>query len=339
MNYDELAVVCEQLAGMLRTGMPLPESLSQVAGTLPRGRVRRETERLAADLARGEPLGKAVDRGRLPVLMKTALAFGIDDMVLAETLSAAATHYRRHHELWSRIRLLVGYTAGVAMLGIGFMAAILSLLIWYQASSNLEFEAWGLMNALGCSKPRIIPWRSSILPALFLWLVEGVILVGLILIGFSRVVRERLFWRLPGAKEAQLCLLASGISLLMRQGRTLPEALEVVLASTSRHPAWTDLRHWQKRLADGYVGLWETTNRYKWFPPMFVWLIDRDGENLEFGFRRAAEIYEARVLYKASLWQHCLLPVGLWFISGSILTAGILFSYQMLKSSFLNGDL
>jgi len=334
MNHDELAVVCEQLAGMLRVGMTLPVALRQTAATLPRGRMRRELERVESRLAEGQPIASAMAESRFPVLMKQAFAFGADEVVLAETLAMAAAHFRRHHELWSRTRLLVLHGGGLLLIGIGCVTVTLTLVASIKFCLAPDyFPLFEPMNALGYSQSSAssFGWLYSLLWPLAAWLLAGIVLVGSALAIFNRAVRERLFWRLPGAKETQLCLLASAIALMLRRGRTLPEALEVVLASTSRHPAWDDLRYWQQRLADGYVGLWETTNRYKWFPPLFVWLIDRDGQDLEFGFRRTAEIYEARAIYKTTLWQQCLLPIGFWFIAASVLAAGIFFSYAMLR--------
>ena len=53
MKYEELAFVNQQLAGMLKTGIPLEGALRQLCAQMRRGRLRAELEALEADLAAG----------------------------------------------------------------------------------------------------------------------------------------------------------------------------------------------------------------------------------------------------------------------------------------------
>ena len=59
MNYDELGLMNQQLAGMLQAGIPLEGALQQLCRTMRRGRWRTEFESLAAELTQGVPLEQA----------------------------------------------------------------------------------------------------------------------------------------------------------------------------------------------------------------------------------------------------------------------------------------
>ena len=60
MNYEELAFVNQQLAGMLKSGIPLEGALRQLCANMRRGPCRTELEALERDLARGVPLKDAL---------------------------------------------------------------------------------------------------------------------------------------------------------------------------------------------------------------------------------------------------------------------------------------
>ena len=62
MNYDEFAFFNQQLAAMLREGIPLEGALKQLCAGMRSGPLRGEIQQLEADLARGTPLKEALAR-------------------------------------------------------------------------------------------------------------------------------------------------------------------------------------------------------------------------------------------------------------------------------------
>ncbi|MBM3832726.1 MAG: type II secretion system F family protein [Verrucomicrobia bacterium] len=60
MKADEFAFLNLQLAGMLRSGIPMEGALRQLCATMRRGRLRSELQRLETALANGTPLAEAV---------------------------------------------------------------------------------------------------------------------------------------------------------------------------------------------------------------------------------------------------------------------------------------
>ena len=55
MKNDEFAFLNQQLAAMLRDGIPLEGALRQLCADMKRGTLRSELEKLEAELARGVP--------------------------------------------------------------------------------------------------------------------------------------------------------------------------------------------------------------------------------------------------------------------------------------------
>ena len=66
MNYDEFAFFNQQLAAMLRDGLPLEGSLKQLVEGMRAGALRQEIELLGKDLAQGTPLAQAMTKRNLP---------------------------------------------------------------------------------------------------------------------------------------------------------------------------------------------------------------------------------------------------------------------------------
>ena len=99
MNYDEFAFFNQQLAAMLRDGIPLEGALRQLCAQMRQGPLRREIESLEADLAKGVPLADAVKSRKLPELYSQMLRVGVQSNDLPgvlDTIEAA----RMRPQVW-----------------------------------------------------------------------------------------------------------------------------------------------------------------------------------------------------------------------------------------------
>ena len=77
MNYEQIAFFNHQLAGMLRSGIPLEGALAQLCEGLQQGNWRNEITQLEADLREGIPLAEAVERRKgLPEFYRHMLRLG-----------------------------------------------------------------------------------------------------------------------------------------------------------------------------------------------------------------------------------------------------------------------
>src|SRR5947207_9509683 len=119
MNYDEFAFFKQQLAAMLRDGIPLEGALKQLSEGMRTGLLRAEAEQLEADLARGMPLKEALSRRRLPEFYVRMLEVGARSNDLPGVLTLLADHYHRANALWTRLKGLMVYPLLVLLVSLG----------------------------------------------------------------------------------------------------------------------------------------------------------------------------------------------------------------------------
>src|SRR5262245_34567928 len=276
MNYDEFAFFNQQLAAMLRDGIPLEGALKELSAGMKDQPLRAEMELLEGDLARGTPLKEALLRRNLPGLYRWMLEVGARSNDLPGVLTLLADHYQRAGTLWNRLKGLMVYPLIVILVSL-VLTTVLSIVFSHFLSNFLgEYAIISPRVALGAM------WGPPI--------VLGVVaLLGII--GISNPTwRARLRWRIPAFREASLAQLASGISLRLRTGTTLPEALALAETLESNSPAAAALAQWRLMVEAGHgkPAQWQTA--LPPFPPMFLWLVQKGGENLSAGFQKAAEI-------------------------------------------------
>src|SRR5947199_804863 len=126
MNYDEFAFFNQQLAGMLRSGIPLEGSLKQLCAGMRTGRLRDEMQQLEAGLARGIPLKEAVAQRALPPFYIQMVEIGVRSNDLPGVLTLLADYYHRANALWTRLKGLMVYPLLVIVVSLG-LTLMLSL--------------------------------------------------------------------------------------------------------------------------------------------------------------------------------------------------------------------
>ena len=309
MKLDEFAFFNQQLAAMLRDGIPLEGALRRLCQEMRAGSLRTELQSLEADLARGTPMADALKPRQLPELYKRMILVGVKSGDLPGALTMLADYLQRQHLIWTRLKGLMVYPLIVltgAFLLSCFIAAILSSFIW----PNLIFLAGNP------STPVIAAgvWMAPVLLAIAL-------VIAVITIALSPA-RRALRWRLPAFKESSLAQVASAIWLMLKNGVPLDDALALTEQMEEGTCAAVELAQWRQRLASGRGKFSEMAVPGSAFPPLFVWMIANSGEDLADGFRRASEIYQARALYRIELLLYSALPC-------SVLALGIMIFSQI----------
>jgi type II secretory pathway component PulF len=302
MNYDEFAFFNQQLAAMLREGIPLEGSLKQLSAGMRSGPLRSEIQQLEADLARGTPLGDALGHRKLPVLYRRMVEVGVRSNDLPGVLILLADHYHRAHALGTRLKGLMVYPLIVLVVSTA-LSLLLSVLMtrFLRGFSDQLAPPTGLM--LGLWVP---PFATAAL-----------VLVGLAAVLFPGW-RRRLRWWLPAFREASLAQLSSALALMLRNGTTLAEALALAEALESDSPARAALAQWRARVESGQGKPAQWPNPTRPFPPLFLWLIQKGGEDAAAGFQQAADVYQARAGYRADLALYGALPVSVLFMGQMI---------------------
>ena len=322
MKYDEFAFFNQQLAAMLRDGIPLEGALGQLCANMRRGELRTELERLEADLKNGTPLPAALAARKLPEFYVQMLQVGVQAGDLPGVLVMLADYYQRADTLWTRLKGLMLYPLLV-------LIAAFALSCFFTVIFRRVFDS-NFMATMGIQTRPILlvsVWAPPIL--------IGLILAGLGLILMVPSARRSLRWRVPAFKEARLSQLASAMGLMLKTGGNLNDALGVVQKLEAGTPASRELAQWQQRLAGGRGNFPEMAESGKAFPPLFRWLVGNAGEDLAGGFQRASEIYSARAVYQSDLFLHAVLPLSVLLLGAMIL--GQVFPLARTFAALMNG--
>ena len=296
MNYDEFAFFNQQLAVMLREGIPLEGALKQLCLGMRVGPFRAELEQLQAELARGTPLKEALSRRALPPFYVRMVEIGARSNDLPGILTLLADHYHRANALWTRLKGLMVYPLLVIIVALGL--TLLVALVFGRFLSHFFDQLAGPPSLLVASM-----W----MPPVFLALAAILVLVAISIPSW----RARLRWRLPAFREASLAQLASAIALMLRNGATLPEALAMAEMLEASSPAARTLAQWRSLVESGQgkPAQWPATNRP--VPPLFLWLVRQGGEDVAAGFQKAADIYQQRAAYRIEMALYGALPISI----------------------------
>jgi type II secretory pathway component PulF len=297
MNYDEFAFFNQQLGAMLREGLPLEGALKQLSEGMRVGPLRAEVEALNEDLASGTPLKEALARRHLPEFYKRMLEVGAASGDLPGVLTLLADHYHRVNATWTRLKGLMVYP--IILVVVGFALTLALSLVFRHFLTGLMDQFAIPFTLLG----------SMWVPPLTLAVIAVVGAVALYVPSW----RARLRWRLPAFREASLAQIASAMALMLKKGTPLAEALGMAEALESGTPAGSALGAWRQRVAagEGKPSQWPVIRP---FPPLFLWLVSKGGEDAATGFQKAAEIYQGRASYRIELALYGALPISILFL-------------------------
>lgn len=332
MKLDEFAFVNQQLAGMLRSGIPLEGALQQLCATMARGELRGELEALRTDLATGTPLPAALAKRRLPPFYVQMLRVGVASNDLPGVLTLVAEYYQHSHSIWTRLKGVMVYPVIVVVVSLVVSAILAAMFSWVQQGfidifrDLLEGKELPMMTGLFVRYGTWLLWCPSLLV-----IGLGTLLAGLLARPASR---DWLRWRCPGYREASLWQVASSLELLVRGGCPLPDALGLVEQMETDPVARAKLASWRQQIAAGKPVLAALTAPSRRFPPLFGWLIASGGEDLPAGLCRAVEIYRARAEYRIELLLHAALPVSV-LVLGLLVAAQVFVVGQMVVANFL----
>jgi len=326
MKTDEFAFFNQQLAAMLRDGIPLEGALRRLCQEMGRGTLRSELQLLETELAKGVPLEEALAAHKLPDLYKRMMLVGVKSGSLPGALTLLADYYQRQNNLWTRLKGLMVYP--LIVLFATFAVSGLFAFIWLRIVSPAWFGFNDLMQGaqLPAATRAALPLMQNlwIFPTFF-----GLLFLLVVAIMFVPALRDAVRWRLPAFKEASVSRVAASMHLLLKGGVNLPESIGLVQRLEGGKAA-ADLHQWSENLARGLTRFSEIAAVNRVFPPLFVWLVSNAGEDLAAGFQRAAEIYQSRAAYRTELALYAALPVAVLFLGAIILSEG-----YMLVSAFL----
>jgi len=307
MNQDEFGFFNQQLAAMLREGLPLEGALKQLCAGMKTGSLRAEMQQLEADLAKGTPLKDALARRELPEFYKRMVEIGTRSNDLPGVLTLLADHYHRVNALWTRLKGLMVYPLIVIVVSLG-LTLILAMTFSKFLADFFSPSGWGA----GAPPFALVAsmWMPPVILALFAMLCVAAVSIP--------SWRARLRWHLPAFREASLAQLASALALMLKNGTTLAEALGLAQALEATTPAGRTLAEWRRLVESGQGKPTQWPPATKSIPPLFLWLVQKGGEDPAAGFQKAAEIYQARAAYRTELALYGALPISMLLLGQMI---------------------
>ena len=334
MKYDEFAFFNQQLAAMLRDGIPLEGALRRLCQEMRAGSLRNELQSLEADLAKGTPMADALKPRQLPELYKRMILVGVKSGDLPGALTMLADYFQRQNNVWTRLKSMMTYPLIVM-----FVAFLISLVLAFVWSCVIGPSFMSVFSGMGIELPAATVFALSTLKTIWVFpVVLGVLFLLVAAIVFLPGLRGRFLWRLPAFKEATVARIGAALTLLLKNGVSLPDAIGLVEQLESSTAAAADLQRWQKLLAAGTVKFSEVAAGNRMIPPLFVWVVASAGEDLAAGFNRAAEIYHTRALYRTEVALYSVLPIASLFLGVVVLSqASLVISMFLPFITMING--
>ncbi len=305
MNYEQLAFFNQQLAAMLREGIPLQGALRQLCGSMRGGRLRAHFARLEQALAEGTPLDEALGASGLPELYCQMVRVGVRSDSLPAVLTIVADHYRRVATIWARLKGVLFYPLLVLALALG-----LSLYVVFGLQPKAIEMLEDMHVAVDVAGLR---FRALGPPA-----VLAALLVAAVVVLAVPATRRWVRWHVPPFRDASLAQLASSLALMLRGGCSLGEAVSLLSRLEGSTRAGRVLLDWRARLAEGTSRFRDVAAGGGLVPPLFVWLVETGGGDLAAGFERAAEAYRERAEHRTELMLSGALPVSVLVVSAMV---------------------
>jgi type II secretory pathway component PulF len=319
MKYDEFAFFNQQLAAMLRDGIPLEGALRRLCQEMRVGTLRDELQALEADLAKGTPIADALKPRQLPELYKRMVLVGVKSGDLPGALTMLADYFQNQNNVWIRLKSMMTYP--LIVMFAAFLVSLALAVLWNCVIGPNFKDVFG---GMGVALPGATQFAFASLRSIWAFpLTLGCLFIFMACVVFMPAMRGKFLWRLPAFKEATVSRIASSLTMLLKNGVPLPEAIGLV-GQLETSPAAADLERWRSRIAAGAVKFSDIAAGNKMVPPLFVWVVASAGEDLAAGFKRAAEIYHSRAVYRTEVALFSVLPVASLFLGAVVISQAFL---------------
>ncbi|MDY0167028.1 MAG: type II secretion system F family protein [Thermoguttaceae bacterium] len=308
LNLDELAAINEELAALVRAGMPLEPALKRLAGDMP-GRLGRRARELAKRLGRGEALDDVLADPKMgfPPMYVAILRAGQRSGRLAPALELfAETLARVRHTR----RAVVG--ACVYPLIVIFVALQIGLFTASRILPSINQATRAFLGAPVAARDLWLPWgiaAAALALGTFLWWLRSRRASSLVP-GDVGGTLAWLPWMWPVARWSRQAILVDLLRLFVDQGVPLPEALRSAARCTDDRRTMRAAVAAAEQIEAGNAMPGADASGQAALPPLLRWLLvsaQREGRLLP-ALEAASRRYHQRVVLAAER-ARILLPV------------------------------
>jgi type II secretory pathway component PulF len=328
MTLNDLIALNDEIAALVRAGVPLEEGLSELGADMP-GRMGQVAALLAEKTARGESLENALlDQAiALPAAYRSVVQAGVRSGRLPAALEAVAASARRTVETQRSALVAVSYPLFVVSLvwiGLAIFCAILaprlaaSMLAMGIPAHKFFSVLAGMGRGAWCWGP-IVPILLAVL--LFAWWRES---TGVSVL-HSRSA-DRLFGWLPWMGRMMQCTRSATfldvLALLIENQTPLDEAVALAASASGDYQTIRAARRLSEMIQKGQLQPGHLASDPA-FPPLMNWLVYSAGRGgvLIPALRQSAETYHRRARMQSNLVRVVLPALLTVVVAGGITAA------------------
>jgi len=328
VSLEQLTALNDEMAALVRAGVPLEQGLRALASELP-GRPGRLAELLALRMEAGESLAQIVadmDR-RFPPVWRAVVTAGLRSGHLSAALESLASTARRTAEVRKIVGAGILYPVIIVVIAFGlFVFLVLNIApVMLQARHDLTGESDVILTGLD--------WLGQTV----LWWAIPIPLIAIVLLGWWWYRSGRLLWsRRDTAKPWQWLCCGAGIRQTLHNGRmaTFAEMMALLVkqripmhesvalaAEVSGGSAFTEASHRMADLLQRGEVLTRREDIPAGFPPLLGWLMMSNGRQPDLGdaLLRTASVYRRRA-ENAATQTAIYLPMTLTVLVGGTVT-------------------
>ncbi|MDP9142389.1 MAG: type II secretion system inner membrane protein GspF [Pseudomonadota bacterium] len=325
INSNELALFTRQLATLVRSGLPLDESLTAVSEQSESKRVKRVALGVRASVVEGTSLAQALEQfpNAFPTLFRATVEAGEQSGKLDYILERLADYVERRQQMQSKLMLAAVYPAILTLVAISVVVLLLTYVVpqVVEVFTSIDAELPALTTGLIALSDFLRDYGIFLLIAL----AAGSFLFRRMMRGdaFKRRV-HRYILRLPMigrlVRGANAGRFTRTLGILFGSGVPILDALQIGTQVVSNLPMREAIESAAIRVREG-ASLSRSLAASKLFPPITVHLI-ASGESsgsLDEMLDRAAENQEREVENTVAAVMGVFEPVLILVMGGVVL--------------------
>ena len=318
-TLDDLLALNDEMAALVRAGIPLESGLAELGHELP-GQHGRAAAALSERLARGAPLDAALleSRDEFPQLYVSVVTAGLRSGRLAAALEGLAAAARRVAELRQVTATAIIYPLIIFLLAWGLFVGFVAFFAPHVLPGFRDF---------GASSAGLIAWLAEFGQSAGWWAPIGPAVVLLVIaLWWWRSRRALLLdnprwlgW-VPGSRRlvdlSRSATFADVLALLVDQRVPLADGLRLAAAACGDRGMRADAEALAQAIQRG-AGPAEYLAHTQRFPPLVAWFLaaGQDARLLVSALRHAATSYHERARQRAEVVQ-TFVPIFLTLLVG-----------------------
>jgi len=334
--YADLAAFNEQLASLIRTRLPLVESLRHLSKEIKNARLKNILQDVSQQVESGKSLSESISdyTTYFPPLYASMIEAGEKSGNLSEVLFLIAAHFRSTRDMQRKLLNILIYPFMLTFLAMVVLVFLVKLMVppYVDMYSSFHIKFPGILSLLVQIEKLLQPAK----------IVGGVILVAagvaLVFIQLRKPDRRKAvdnfvlkipIWGVM-IKEALLAHGLSTLELLLRSGVPLQESLRLVSDSISNRVLQDVFSSATEDIAEGKT-LSENLVRQPLVSLEVAWII-RNGEingNLTKALANAASMCHSKFEFSSLLILSVLEPLLLFGMGAIIVSIAIALFYPL----------